>query len=535
MAKFNSSAKGKTKTQNKAGGVGYKQKPEHELVGILNTSFVENSFYESSGERLQRLRDVMDKCDNKFLAKAAIYARDQFNMRSITHVVAGELASELSGTELGKKFYEKVVIRPDDMSEIISYLAQDGANLNKRNRVKLPNALKKGFANSIQKFDSYQLAKYKMERRDVSLVDIVNMVHPRPSKKNGTVVVNTQTYLNKLSDKQKEKKGINESNLGDTVEISSLEALTLGLLKSENTWEAKQSAAGKNAETKEEAEQAKKEGWEEQVNKGNLGFMALLKNLRNILQTAPHLSDKVAEQLTDNEKVKNSRVLPFRIMTAAKELEKLPQSSDVEKVIDALHESIEIAVENIPNLDGNTVVFVDVSGSMEHSRLSRDSVMNRDEVACMFGAALNKKMGAKVIAFGSEGQSISLRKSDSVFTNAKKINDDYKGSRGTSFEYAMEEMNRLGENFDRMIWITDDQGWFGSDGDNAMSILNEYENKTGKNVNVYSMQLDSYGTTKFAQNKVLTIPGFSEKIFDLISLMETDPDEIVKQIEAIKL
>jgi len=86
-------------------------------------------------------------------------------MRSITHVLAGELARVVSGKEWAKRFYSAVINRPDDMTEIISYLLA--------NKQKLPNALKKGFANAFNSFDAYQLAKYRGETKNVKLVDVV--------------------------------------------------------------------------------------------------------------------------------------------------------------------------------------------------------------------------------------------------------------------------------------------------------------------------------------------------------------------------
>jgi 60 kDa SS-A/Ro ribonucleoprotein len=122
MAKFNTTQKGgKTLTENLAGGQAYSQSKELELASILLTSFVSDQFYRSSNETLEQLKKLLIKTDPLFAAKAAIYARDKFGMRSITHALSGELASQLSGLSWSKDFYDKVVVRPDDMTEIISY------------------------------------------------------------------------------------------------------------------------------------------------------------------------------------------------------------------------------------------------------------------------------------------------------------------------------------------------------------------------------------------------------------------------------
>ena len=163
MSKFNTtSPKSKTLTENLAGGQAYSQSNELALVSLLLTSFVNDQFYRNAQTSLDELRKLSEKVkDKEFVAKAAIFARDRFGMRSITHALAGELTSQLSGAEWGKNFYDKVVVRVDDMTEIMSYYL---AYKTSKDSPKFPNALKKGFAKAFDKFDGYQLAKYKGEK-----------------------------------------------------------------------------------------------------------------------------------------------------------------------------------------------------------------------------------------------------------------------------------------------------------------------------------------------------------------------------------
>ena len=141
MSKFNlTQTKPKTLTTNLAGGQAYRQTPELEIISILLTSFVNDQFYQKSNETLDRLKDLLDKIEPKFAAKAAIFARDKFGMRSITHVLAGELTSRLAGQEWSKNFYDRVVVRVDDMTEIMSYYIE---NKTDKNKPKFPNSLKR--------------------------------------------------------------------------------------------------------------------------------------------------------------------------------------------------------------------------------------------------------------------------------------------------------------------------------------------------------------------------------------------------------
>ena len=155
MSKFNTTMpKAKTLTENLAGGQAYSQSSELALVSLLLTSFVNDQFYRSSDDTLVSLRNILSKVDPEFAAKACIYARDKFGMRSISHALAAELAKYLSGKEFAKDFYNKIITRPDDMKEILAYYLQNCGK-------KIPNSMKKGFAKAFDKFDGYQLAKWK--------------------------------------------------------------------------------------------------------------------------------------------------------------------------------------------------------------------------------------------------------------------------------------------------------------------------------------------------------------------------------------
>jgi hypothetical protein len=214
MSKFNSTVKTpKTITENLAGGQAYKQSSEMALVSLLLTSFVNDQFYRDTNQSLEDLRSHIKSNKNKeFVAKSAIFARDEFGMRSITHALAGELTSEVSGNEWAKSFYEKVVSRVDDMTEIMSYYLN---NKTDKKKPKFPSALKRGFAKAFDKFDQYQLAKYRGENKDVKLVDVVNLVHPVPTKRNE----------------------------------EALNALVNGNLKSTKTWESMLTKAGQKAKS----------------------------------------------------------------------------------------------------------------------------------------------------------------------------------------------------------------------------------------------------------------------------------------------
>jgi 60 kDa SS-A/Ro ribonucleoprotein len=482
MSKFNTTVKEpKTLTENLAGGQAYSQTNELALVSMLLTSFVDDQFYKTGENTLKDLRKLTSKVNPEFAAKAAIYARDKFGMRSITHALAAELTSELKGSESAKNFYDKVVVRVDDMTEIMSYYLLHKTS---KDNPKFPNSLKKGFAKAFDKFDAYQLGKYQGKNKDLKLVDLVNIVHPVPT------------------DKNKE----------------ALELLIKGNLKSTGTWESKLSQAGQLAENEQDLSQLKADAWTELITTRKIGYFALLRNLRNIINQAPMAVSAACELLVDERMISKSRVLPFRFSTAYEEISKLGGSKDVRDVLMAINKALDISVCNVPKFDGDTLVVMDVSGSMSGKP---------SEIASLFGAILAKSNNSDVLTFSTKSQYKTYNPMDSVLT----IRDSFRYSGGgTNFKSIFTTANKK---YDRIVILSDMQGWMGYESPSAE--FKQYKNKYDTNPYVYSWDLAGYGNMQFPENNVFALAGFSDKVFDIMKMMEMDKKALFNEINAIEL
>ena len=93
MSKFNE--RKKSNLVNKAGGKAYKEGNEMQFVSLLLTSFMNDKSYERQDAIVERMRELIEKCDKEFCAKAIVYARREFGMRSVTHVAASILAKHI--------------------------------------------------------------------------------------------------------------------------------------------------------------------------------------------------------------------------------------------------------------------------------------------------------------------------------------------------------------------------------------------------------------------------------------------------------
>ena len=137
--------------------------------------------------------------------------------------------------------------------------------------------MKRGIAEAIQNFDEYQLAKYNGGSKEMKLRDILRITHPSP--------------------KSKEVEELFGKILNDT-------------LVTPYTWETELSARGNT-----------KEVWDELIASGRVGYMALLRNLRNIIKSGADITPVLAV-LSNPIQVKKSKQLPFRFFSAYRMLEK---------------------------------------------------------------------------------------------------------------------------------------------------------------------------------------------------------------------
>lgn len=67
------------------------------------------------------------KTDAQFVANLAVFARREFNMRSVSHILTAYLAHETEGKPYTRKTVKAVSLRGDDITEIMAcYLSLFG-------------------------------------------------------------------------------------------------------------------------------------------------------------------------------------------------------------------------------------------------------------------------------------------------------------------------------------------------------------------------------------------------------------------------
>lgn len=472
---FNLKRKQATKTHNLAGGEAFTETPKLELVSMLLTSTLKDEFYRSADASVNRVKQLVAAMpDKQFAAKAAVYARNEAGMRSVTHLVAGEIAKSVKGESWTARFYRRLCRRPDDALEILAcYTGQYGRPI--------PNAMKKGLGQALAEFDAYQIAKYRREGAELSLVDAVNLVHPPHSEP--------------------------------------LAQLVKGTLPPADTWEARLTQAGMKAESEDDVEDRKAEAWEQLIRSRKLGYFALLRNLRNILASVPHLINEVVNLLTDERLIRRSLVLPFRFLSALEALEKNPPHGAL-RVIAALSDAVDLSLANVPRFRGRMLVALDGSGSM----------MGRPiKIGSLFAAVLAKANGADVMLFSDDARPVSFDLRDSTLSLARRLESQCAAG-GTNFHSIFQKANRA---YDQVIILSDMQGWIG--GHAPTATFAQWKQRFDCDPKVFSFDLNGYGTLQFPERQVCCLAGWTDKALEVMQFLDSDKNALIREIEKIEL
>lgn len=548
MSKFNSKNEGIQPTEvNEMGENAFKLNAKEELVSTCMTTFLQGAYYENESQETKRILEKLEAVDTLFAAKLALYVRKEGYMRSVSHLIASTIAERARGTDWIKRFYDKIVVRPDDMSEILAcYAARNGMDL-KRVR-KIPNSMKKGFKNALERMDAYQIDKYKMNNRAISMIDLVNIFRPKGNNKNAKAFENL------------------------------MKGKTLSSLYSSKILEKEMSKVGQTTSSNKEKEILKEEAISSVLdNIGGMPIMNLLRNLRNIILYAPTKVDEACSQLRIEEKICKSKLLPFRFATAYSEIEKLKYknvSSETEilfesekqkesnfenlkkKVLDAIEDALQISCKNIPKLEGNTCILVDHSGSVRgdgrnSSRVSAFSQTKRSMIGNLFGTMMAYAQDDVYIGlFGNELITVPIDRSKKMldfnqesYEQGAKCGGDTEQGIYTFFREVINEKKHI----DNIIIFSDCQlgsggetFWYGTSANERTKTFQDLIKEFKKinplcNIVVVNINQTKNNSVFHRSQHILNIAGWSVNIFDMLKSNLKGFQAMIDEIEQIEI
>jgi hypothetical protein len=321
---------------------------------VLSCFLWEKEFYEDGEEIAQRIYRLAKERPATEVAALAREARGVFKLRHAPLVLLAALLETGKGSSIVSDAVADVIRRADEPGELLAIAMRLTGKSWKQVRT---HQLWKGLRRALTRFDAYELAKYRANG-DFRLRDLVFMTHPNPEmRQNGAEDIHR--LVNKTHFPQYTKSAhaaVSPLNgvLGYASEFKPLEPA--------DTWEVALSGGAD-----------KKEAFTRLLQEEKLGYLALLRNLRNMVQAGVE-HDLIARALLARKGA--HKVFPFRFIAAARAVPQL------EPIIDL---ALQAQINEMAQFERETWLLVDVSLSMTEP-LSEKSDLRRMDAAAALAA-----------------------------------------------------------------------------------------------------------------------------------------------------
>jgi 60 kDa SS-A/Ro ribonucleoprotein len=508
----------KTDTVNEAGGIAYTLEPKAALAQYAATGCFNHTFYADAGEQLDKVLALANEVAAEFVAKTAVFAREKGYMKDMPALLLAVLSIR------DKELFERVFPRVADNGKMLRNFVQimRSGTVGRKSLGSLPKRMVREW---FEKRAAEQIFKQAVGQSP-SIGDILKMVHPKPADAEREALfgyfIGREINADKLPEIVKQFEQFKNGDSADVpnVPFQMLTALPLG--KSEWT------AIARNAP------------W--QMTRMNL----------NTFQRHGVFEDEavvkiIAKRLRNSEAIKRARVFPFQLMSAYKAAE--ANKGIPREITEALQDAMEIAIENVPKIDGKVFVFPDISGSMQSPatgyRKGATSTVRCVDIAALVSAAiLRKNPGAEIIPFESKIVDVRLNPRDSIMTNAEKLSNLPFG--GTNCSAPLRELNRRKAEGDVLIYVSDNESWidtpvhgrFGGSATETMKQWNEFKSRNG-DAKLVCIDIQPFGHTQAQERRdILNVGGFSDQVFTLVSEFANgnlDDGHWVGVIEAVEI
>jgi hypothetical protein len=352
----------------------------------------ESTFYESGEDIATRIHTLANQCDAAFVAQLALEVRTKHRLRHapLWLILALLPRKDMPGVAKAKLITE-VISRADEIAELLA-MYWDGKGEGKP----VAAALKRGMAGAFHKFEEYHFAKYKGTGKVVTLRDAMFIAHPKPKDEEQAAL------FKRIADDE---------------------------LKVPDTWEVGLSGGGDARKV-----------FTDLLNKGKLGYLACLRNIRNMVEADVN-KELIVERL-ENEKGRGG-VLPFQFLTASLMV------PGFESVLDG---AMIASLESMDMFPGKTAVMVDTSGSMESPMSARNTMAAVDAAAGMAIMVRELCDDVRVYAWASECQEVAARRGMALRDAIRHADVGH----ATYGDNAVERVMKDGP-WDRIIMITDMQ------------------------------------------------------------------------------
>ncbi|HEY0366854.1 MAG TPA: VWA domain-containing protein [Pyrinomonadaceae bacterium] len=491
----------------------YTLSPKHQLAQYAATGCLNATFYATADEQLAKVLELCADLDAEFIARTAVFCRERGFMKDMPALLTASLS--VKDRELLARIFPRVIDNAKMLRNFVQIMRSGVVG-----RKSLGSAPKRLVREWLDARDPATLFKSNVGQ-DPSLADIVKMVHPKPKDRGREALfgyfIGRDYAFDAMPDiarayelfKKKDSREVPD------VPFQMLTALDLG--------------------TPEWTAIARRASW--QMTRMNLNTFA-----RHGVFGQADMTELIADRLRDPKAIAKARVFPYQLMVA---YTMASANSDIPKQIcDALQDAMEIALANVPAIEGRVFVCPDVSGSMSSPVTGRragatTSVRCIDVAALVTAALLRKNPHTEVLPFEDRVVKVTLNSRDSVMTNAAKLASI--GGGGTNCSAPLARLNRRRETGDLVIFVSDYESWVDAGTRPGTATMKEWNVFKQRNpgARLACIDVQPYRTVQATEREdILNVGGFSDQVFDVISEFargDLNADHWIGVIESVTL
>lgn len=542
-------------TVNAAGGIAYELSPKHALAQITATNCFNGTYYVDADSNLKIAKDAAIKLQNdpKFVAQCAVYGRDKAYMKDMPAfltVLLQDICSKLPPDHEHKSLFRTVFRRTiDNGKQLRNFInmARSGAVTGRK-----ANMTTRSIRTALQEWFTKRSPESIMKASigdDPSIADILRMARPRPENDMKAALYAYLRDTKLVDGKFVTSRRVDQNNKNSEKEVvysHSWDSLPEIVKTYENFKKDKTGPVpdvdfrlldSLGLTDKQWGEIAANAPWH--MTRMNLNTFE-----RHGVFKDASLTKIIADRLRDPELIRRSRAFPYQLLIAYLNATTVPM-----KVREALQDAVEIALENVPSINGNIVIAVDVSGSMASpitgTRGTVSSKMRCVDVAALFASAiLRKNPEAVVMPFDTSIHKCDLNPRDTVITNAQKL-AKYGGG-GTNCSLALQTLNSRRQKADAVIFVSDNESWvdgrrsiWGDVGTSMMTEWAKFRSHNKESVLVLNDLQPATNSQLTERPGILQVGGFSDSVFDVVAKFiesgSQGSDYWISEIEKVEL
>jgi 60 kDa SS-A/Ro ribonucleoprotein len=508
----------KTDTLNREGRAAYAFSAQHALAQYAATGCLNSTFYASDAEQLDQVLGLCQQVEPEFIARTALYAREKGLMKDLPALLCAVLS--VRAPNLLTAAFDRVIDSPKMLRNFVQILRS--GTVGRKSLGTLPKRL---VLKWLEDRSDEQLFAASVGSAP-SLADVIKMVHPRPATAAREALFryllgrphDAEALPEIVRAYEKFKRNTNPGKVPvPDVPFQMLTSLELG--------------------RKEWTAIARHAPW--QMTRMNLNTF-----VRHGVFETPGMERLIAERIRNTKLIAQARVFPYQLMIAYAMATEVPS-----QVREALQDAMEIAIRNLPRIEGRVYVCPDVSGSM-HSPVTgvrkgaTTAVRCIDVAALVAAAVLRANPQAEVIPFESDVVRVKLNPRDSVLTNAQRLASLPAG--GTNCSAPLSHLNARKARGDLVIFVSDNESWvdaphYGRFGGGATETMRQWAafQSRSPGAKMVCIDLQPYGHTQAKEREdIVNVGGFSDQVFSLIAAVAsggTQQDHWVREIAATAL